>query len=65
MPSSPPPDTNFRRILAWLRTFLRLILKAMPADPEDQNALSPASQRATVLSRHLPERIEGEAVRLL
>jgi|GEM_PF-872243 len=34
---------NFRRILAWLRRLLRVILAALANPPEDQNALNPAS----------------------
>ena len=34
---------NFRRILAWLRRLLRLILAALATPSEDQNALNPAS----------------------
>ena len=34
---------NFRRILAWLRIFLRLILAALTTVPKGQPALNPAS----------------------
>ncbi len=34
---------NFRRILAWIRIFLCLILAAMTTVPKAQPALNPAS----------------------
>ena len=34
---------NFRRILAWLRMFLRLIMAPLTTPPERQPALNPAS----------------------
>ena len=34
---------NFRRILAWLRIFLHIILAALTTDPKRQPTLNPAS----------------------